>query len=101
MPDAVARTSAFSDRARPEEPIGESDQSDGSGLKRDDRLALVEDLERGPYEFTPPSDDPTFHQLEPHSGIRLSSVTFPLHFGFGAQHMSGVGASRMMTFKNI
>ena len=45
---------------------------DGFGVKRDDRLALVEDIERGPYEFTPPTDDPDFQQLEPHSGIRLS-----------------------------
>ncbi len=69
VPDAVPRTSAFSDRTRPDQQ-GES--SEGHGLKRDDRLVLVEDIERGPYDFTSPSDDPNFQSLEPHSGIRLS-----------------------------
>lgn len=68
--DAVPRTSAFSDRTRPDQLLSESSES--FGLKRDDRLVLVEDLERGPYDFTPPSDDPDFQRLEPHSGIRLS-----------------------------
>lgn len=70
--EAVARTSAFSDTIRPRGPTGTFSPLDDTGLKRDDRLALVEELERGPYEFTPPSDDPDFLQLEPHSGIRLS-----------------------------
>lgn len=72
IPDAITRTSAFSDRTRPEGSAEPSMELDGFGLKRDDRLALVEDIERGPYEFTPPTDDPDFQQLEPHSGIRLS-----------------------------
>lgn len=70
--EAVARTSAFSDTIRPRGPTGTFSPLDDTGLKRDDRLALVEELERGPYEFTPPSGDPDFLQLEPHSGIRLS-----------------------------
>lgn len=40
--------------------------------KRDDRLALIEDLEVGPTDHKPPFDDPHFRQLEPNSGIRLS-----------------------------
>ncbi|KXN85238.1 DNA replication licensing factor mcm10 [Leucoagaricus sp. SymC.cos] len=72
VPICVTRTSAFSDATRPEAPT-DIPESDVTGLKRDDRLALVEELERGPYEFTPPSNDPDFMQLEPHSGIRLSS----------------------------
>ncbi|KAF5353526.1 hypothetical protein D9756_007998 [Leucocoprinus leucothites] len=71
--ETVARTSAFSDKARPEATTATTGRSDDTGLKRDDRLALVEELERGPYEFTPPSDDPEFLHLEPHSGIRLLS----------------------------
>lgn len=43
-------------------------------IQRDDRLALVEDFQMGPYEFTPPVDDPDFKSVEPHSGIALSSV---------------------------
>jgi minichromosome maintenance protein 10 len=74
MPDAISRTSAFSDRTRPEGPAEDSMQPDSFGVKRDDRLALVEDLERGPYDFTPLTDDPDFQLLEPHSGIRLSLV---------------------------
>jgi minichromosome maintenance protein 10 len=42
--------------------------------QRDDRLALVEDFQMGPYEFTPPVGDPTFEAFEPHSGIVLSYV---------------------------
>ncbi|KAJ3574864.1 hypothetical protein NP233_g1488 [Leucocoprinus birnbaumii] len=73
MPEVVARTSAFSDTVRPEGSTAIPGPSNDPGLRRDDRLALVEELERGPYEFTPPSDDPNFLNLEPHSGIRLSS----------------------------
>lgn len=70
--DPITRTSAFSDTSRPKSPAQAHDQSCGIGSKRDGRLALVEELERGPYEFTPLSDDPDFKQLEPHSEIRLS-----------------------------
>lgn len=40
---------------------------------RDDRLAIVEQLEVGPVDHKPPLDDPHFQRLEPNSGIRLSS----------------------------
>lgn len=72
VPDIVARTSAFSDTALREASFNIVPQERDSVLKRDDRLALVEELERGPYEFTPPSDDPDFLQLEPYSDIQLS-----------------------------
>ncbi|KAF8900474.1 hypothetical protein CPB84DRAFT_1815402 [Gymnopilus junonius] len=45
--------------------------------KRDERLALVDELEPGPYEHNPPLDDPTFEKLEPHSGIYMSSRLIP------------------------
>ena len=41
---------------------------------RDDRLAIVEQLEVGPIDHKPPPDDPHFERLEPNSGIRLSYV---------------------------
>jgi minichromosome maintenance protein 10 len=43
--------------------------------KRDDRLALIEELEPGPYEHKAPFDDPHFERLEPHSRICLKCVT--------------------------
>ncbi|KAF9054063.1 hypothetical protein BJ165DRAFT_1337984 [Panaeolus papilionaceus] len=47
------------------------------GAKRDERLALIEELEPGPYEHNPPSDDPLFEKVEPHSGIHLISRSLP------------------------
>ncbi|KAG1740634.1 hypothetical protein EDB19DRAFT_1895312 [Suillus lakei] len=44
---------------------------------RDDRLAIVEQLEVGPVDHKPPLDDPHFERLEPNSGIRLSSRSLP------------------------
>ena len=41
---------------------------------RDDRLAIVEQLEVGPIDHKPPPDDPHFERLEPNSCIRLSYV---------------------------
>jgi len=64
---AVNRTKGFN-----ETPHLEVDKP--SGPIRDERLALIEDLEPGPYDHKPPSDDPTFDKLEPHSGINLLSV---------------------------
>lgn len=63
---AVSRTKGFK-----ETPHLEVDEP--SGPIRDERLALIEDLEPGPYDHRPPSDDPNFDKLEPHSGINLSS----------------------------
>ncbi|KAG2150994.1 uncharacterized protein EDB93DRAFT_1140546 [Suillus bovinus] len=40
---------------------------------RDDRLAIVEQLNVGPMDHKPPLDDAYFQRLEPNSGIRLSS----------------------------
>ena len=48
--------------------------------KRDDRLALIDDLEPGPYEHNPPFDDPKFDKLEPNSGIYLMSVYISILF---------------------
>lgn len=50
-----------------------------SAPKRDDQLALIEDLEVGPVDHIPPIDDPNFEKLEPNSGIRLSCVTPCIH----------------------
>ncbi|KAF9529132.1 hypothetical protein CPB83DRAFT_812965 [Crepidotus variabilis] len=63
----VKRSSGFKDM--PEESLDIP--------KRDERLAIVEDFEPGPYEHNPPVDDPTFEKLEPHSGIRIVSRTIP------------------------
>lgn len=41
---------------------------------RDDRLAIIEQLEVGPVDYKPPLDDPHFERLEPNSGIRLTYV---------------------------
>jgi len=56
--------------------VEEDNASDETGKppKRDSRLALVEELEPGPYEFPLLADDPEFEKLEPHSGIRLVCV---------------------------
>jgi minichromosome maintenance protein 10 len=60
----LVRTTGFSELPAP--------ISSQAHVKRDDRLCVVEDLEPGPYEHTPPSNDPNFQTLEPNSGIRLS-----------------------------
>ncbi|KAJ6464289.1 hypothetical protein C8R47DRAFT_1326780 [Mycena vitilis] len=44
---------------------------------RDERLAIIENLEVGPVDHKPSFDDPHFQQLEPNSGIRLSSRKVP------------------------
>ncbi|KAJ7885854.1 hypothetical protein B0H14DRAFT_3105761 [Mycena olivaceomarginata] len=41
------------------------------------RLAIIETLDVGPVDHKPPFDDPHFQQLEPNSGIRLSSRVVP------------------------
>ena len=72
------RTTSFTDR--PHQPCLDavkclpSAGEPSSSSNRDDRLALVEDIEPGPVEHTPPFDDPLFEKLEPNSGIRLSCV---------------------------
>lgn len=55
---------------------GDADDEDSSAIpgssKRDETLAVVEDLELGPKEFDAPADDPDWNKVEPYSGIRLS-----------------------------
>ncbi|PFH53007.1 hypothetical protein AMATHDRAFT_73817 [Amanita thiersii Skay4041] len=61
-----SRSTSFTDAA----PII---QANTEKLKRDDTLAIIDELEPGPYQHDAPTDDPTFERLEPHSGIRLLS----------------------------
>lgn len=68
----VARSTSFTEQAT---------------VQRDENLAIIEDFEPGPYEHTPPSDDPTFDKLEPHSNIALKSRLIP-HDDF-KEHLSG------------
>jgi len=77
--DGITRSSAFA-----EKPVPQPDLNADASLRRpddvidaparDNRLALIEDLEMGPIDHKPPFDDPHFQQLEPYSGIRLSWV---------------------------
>ncbi|KAK7056189.1 hypothetical protein VNI00_002741 [Paramarasmius palmivorus] len=69
------RTNGFTERP-PEQDMPIPDNP-CTGTKRDDRLAIIEDLQPGPVEHTPSFDDPNFDALEPNSGIRLSSRTLP------------------------
>ncbi|KAF8064025.1 hypothetical protein FPV67DRAFT_1671778 [Lyophyllum atratum] len=75
----IVRSSGFTDKPPP--PARQEDEDDvfgeSSAPKRDDRLALIEELEPGPVDHIPPVDDPNFEKLEPNSGIRLSSRTVP------------------------
>ncbi|KAF7977888.1 hypothetical protein HWV62_2434 [Athelia sp. TMB] len=76
--DRVSRTSGFLERPAPRVDKGAVPPMDVvDALKRDDQLALIEDLEPGPYDHKPPIDDPFFKTLEPNSGIRLSSRSVP------------------------
>ena len=71
--DRVTRSSDFAEP--PSNLLASNDDNGGNpALNRDDRLAIIEDLEPGPIEHTPPSDDPQFEQLEPNSAIRLRRV---------------------------
>lgn len=71
--DTVVRSSAFTEAPPPNEEVF----GDLSVPRRDERLALIEDLEPGPVDHTPPFDDPDFKQLEPNSRIRLRCVSLP------------------------
>ncbi|KAG6902634.1 hypothetical protein C0995_013759 [Termitomyces sp. Mi166 len=73
---AITRSSGFEER--PPTPVRNNDEDTSgqySAPQRDDRLALIEELEPGPIDYIPPADDPDFDKLEPNSGIRLSSRT--------------------------
>ncbi|KAI0052401.1 hypothetical protein FA95DRAFT_1601776 [Auriscalpium vulgare] len=69
----IERSKAFTDRPEASVPVAEAASGAAQFATRDDRLALVEELEPGPYEHKPPFDDPLFEKLEPHSGIHLLS----------------------------
>ncbi|KAG6844234.1 hypothetical protein H0H87_008647 [Tephrocybe sp. NHM501043] len=72
----ITRSSGFTER--PATPVTRDNRDpfcDSSGLKRDERLGLIEELEPGPFDHTPPAGDPNFDTLEPNSGIRLSGRT--------------------------
>jgi len=68
------RSSGFAERPPPQSNHPEDQDTFGgpSTSKRDQRLALVEGIEPGPVDHTPPFDDPHFKKFEPNSGIRLS-----------------------------
>ncbi|KAJ7858606.1 hypothetical protein B0H14DRAFT_3864285 [Mycena olivaceomarginata] len=70
-PEPLVRSSAFTDTPR------DSSVSSSTAPQRDDRLAIIETLDVGPVDHKPPFDDPHFQQLEPNSGIRLSSRVVP------------------------
>ena len=66
----VMRSAGFADRPAPRPTVEQGDDR-VYGQKRDEELALVEELELGPAEHKAPFDDPHFEYLEPNSGIRL------------------------------
>ncbi|KAJ7630043.1 hypothetical protein DFH06DRAFT_705294 [Mycena polygramma] len=68
--EPLVRSSAFTDT--PQAP-----DSAPNVPQRDERLAIIENLEVGPVDHKPSFDDPHFQQLEPNSGIRLSSRKVP------------------------
>ncbi|KAJ7802186.1 hypothetical protein B0H14DRAFT_3884706 [Mycena olivaceomarginata] len=70
-PEPLVRSSAFTDTPR------DPSVSSSTAPQRDDRLAIIETLDVGPVDHKPPFDDPYFQQLEPNSGIRLSSRVVP------------------------
>ncbi|KAF8181067.1 hypothetical protein BJ912DRAFT_1044739 [Pholiota molesta] len=68
-----SRSTGFTEKPREIQPPAEEKLAQ----KRDERLALIDSLEPGPYEYAPPYDDPDFARLEPHSGINLISRIIP------------------------
>lgn len=73
--EPLPRSTGFTEKPKVIEPAQEERFITS---KRDDRLALINDLEPGPYEHNPPFDDPKFDKLEPNSGIYLTSVYIPI-----------------------
>ena len=67
----ITRSSDFSEKPT-QQADADVDSERIDAPKRDDRLALIEDLEIGPTDHKPLFDDPHFQLLEPNSGIRLS-----------------------------
>ncbi|KAH8084898.1 hypothetical protein BXZ70DRAFT_565895 [Cristinia sonorae] len=74
--EGPTRSSAFSTRPAPQ-PTRDEEVTVPGIPRRDERLALVEDLPLGPAEHNAPFDDPHFEYLEPNSGIRLLSRALP------------------------
>jgi minichromosome maintenance protein 10 len=81
----IQRSYSLLARPNPETSLASSSQIDAAPpiatqpapdmvQNRDDRLAIIEQLEVGPIDHKPPHDDPHFGRLEPNSGIRLSYV---------------------------
>ena len=76
-PNEPARSTVIERLASFNEPVAEptGPQVTGDyGHKRDERLALVENLAPGPYQHKNLPDDPNFDKFEPHSSIQLSYV---------------------------
>ncbi|KAJ7938428.1 hypothetical protein B0H13DRAFT_1698561 [Mycena leptocephala] len=72
-PEPLVRSSAFTDVPQAPDPVA----SGSTAPQRDERLAIIESLEVGTADHKPSFDDPLFQQLEPNSGIRLSSRKVP------------------------
>ncbi|CDO73927.1 hypothetical protein BN946_scf185016.g84 [Trametes cinnabarina] len=73
--EVIVRSTAFT--AEPAPVTSTAGGSEIDAHARDEALALVEELEIGQAEHSPPFDDPHFEKLEPNSGIRLSSRSIP------------------------
>ncbi|KAJ6464278.1 hypothetical protein C8R47DRAFT_1201836 [Mycena vitilis] len=68
--EPLVRSAAFTDTPQAPDPAPNVPQ-------RDERLAIIENLNVGPVDHQPSFDDPHFQQLEPNSRIRLSSRKVP------------------------
>ena len=71
--EPTARSMGFTETPK---EINRSVQVEHLAHKRDERLALIEDLEPGPYEHNAPTNDPLFKTVEPHSNINLTFVIY-------------------------
>ncbi|KZV96434.1 hypothetical protein EXIGLDRAFT_643216 [Exidia glandulosa HHB12029] len=71
------RSTSFAQPAAPPPSVDDTATQPAPASKRDDTLAVIEELKMGPYEFKAPPDDPSFQGFEPHSKIRLSSRAMP------------------------
>jgi minichromosome maintenance protein 10 len=71
--EPTARSTGFTEKPK---EIDQSVQVEHLAHKRDERLALIEDLEPGPYEHNAPTNDLKFNTVEPHSNINLKFVVY-------------------------
>jgi len=76
-----ARSTGFTEKPK---EIDQSIQVEQLAHKRDERLALIEDLEPGPYVHNAPTNDPNFNTVEPHSNINLTFVVHSYEFANGS-----------------